>query len=118
MNRMTGGSIPAQTWQHIMAYAHQGIELKPIPGVPTVPSAEPLLAAAAANSTIPTRPPSLTRNGAEALVRIERLLDEAARALAVSDRTPPAPRAEQTPAQRETLAAASIHQRPPAVAGH
>ncbi|WP_193175933.1 transglycosylase domain-containing protein [Oricola nitratireducens] len=33
-NRMTGGSLPAMTWQRIMTYAHQGIELKPIPGVP------------------------------------------------------------------------------------
>ena len=30
---MTGGALPAQTWHDIMAYAHQGIELKPIPGV-------------------------------------------------------------------------------------
>ena len=33
-NRMTGGSIPAMTWHEIMAYAHQGIEMKPIPGLP------------------------------------------------------------------------------------
>ncbi len=31
---MTGGSLPAMTWKKIMAYAHQGIELKQIPGVP------------------------------------------------------------------------------------
>ena len=31
-NRMTGGSLPAMTWRQIMAYAHQGIEAKPIPG--------------------------------------------------------------------------------------
>ncbi|MCV0396170.1 MAG: PBP1A family penicillin-binding protein [Rhizobiaceae bacterium] len=30
---MTGGSLPAMTWQRIMAYAHQGVELKPIPGL-------------------------------------------------------------------------------------
>src|SRR5262244_1447376 len=33
LNRMTGGSLPAQTWHDIMAYAHQGIELRPIPGL-------------------------------------------------------------------------------------
>ena len=33
MNQMTGGSLPAQTWHEIMAYAHQGMELKPIPGL-------------------------------------------------------------------------------------
>jgi penicillin-binding protein 1A len=33
-HRLTGGSLPAMTWQRIMTYAHQGIELRPIPGVP------------------------------------------------------------------------------------
>ncbi len=32
-NRMTGGSLPAMTWQQYMTYAHTGVELKPIPGV-------------------------------------------------------------------------------------
>ena len=121
MNRMTGGSIPAQTWQQIMSYAHQGIEIKPIPGVPDVPSRKPHVAdAAASDADRPPRPPTLTRAGAEALVRIERLLDEAARELAVSDRTVPAPRAERAPAppQRETVAAASVRQNPPAVRGN
>jgi hypothetical protein len=27
---MTGGSLPAQTWREIMAYAHHRIELKQI----------------------------------------------------------------------------------------
>src|SRR5437868_1385084 len=31
-NRMTGGSLPAMTWHEIMTYAHQGIEIKPLPG--------------------------------------------------------------------------------------
>jgi penicillin-binding protein 1A len=30
-NNMTGGSLPAQTWNRVMTYAHSGIELKPIP---------------------------------------------------------------------------------------
>ena len=30
--RMTGGSLPAMTWQKVMAYAHQGVEPKRIPG--------------------------------------------------------------------------------------
>ena len=29
--RMTGGSLPAQTWREIMTFAHNGIDLKPIP---------------------------------------------------------------------------------------
>ncbi|MFZ1813228.1 MAG: PBP1A family penicillin-binding protein [Rhizobiaceae bacterium] len=31
--RMTGGSVPAMTWQKFMTYAHQNIELLPIPYV-------------------------------------------------------------------------------------
>ena len=31
---MTGGTIPAMIWHNIMAYAHQGIELRPLPGLP------------------------------------------------------------------------------------
>ena len=33
-NRMTGGSLPAMTWHNIMAYAHQGIDIKQLPGIP------------------------------------------------------------------------------------
>ncbi|MFZ2101674.1 MAG: PBP1A family penicillin-binding protein [Oricola sp.] len=33
-NNMTGGSLPAMTWQRIMTYAHQGIDILPIPGIP------------------------------------------------------------------------------------
>ena len=38
-NRMTGGSLPAMTWHNIMAYAHQGIELKQLPGISGAASA-------------------------------------------------------------------------------
>lgn len=39
--RLTGGSLPAMTWQRLMDYAHQNIELKPIPGIEeALPSAE------------------------------------------------------------------------------
>ncbi len=30
---MTGGSLPAMIWQRLMVYAHQNIDLKPIPGI-------------------------------------------------------------------------------------
>ncbi|MGU3574749.1 transglycosylase domain-containing protein [Brucellaceae bacterium C25G] len=33
MNNMTGGILPAMTWQRMMNYAHQNIELKPIFGI-------------------------------------------------------------------------------------
>ena len=32
-NRITGGSLPAMTFKRLMDYAHQGIVLKPIPGI-------------------------------------------------------------------------------------
>ena len=36
-NRMTGGSLPAQTWHDIMTAAHQGVEIKDIAGYPGEP---------------------------------------------------------------------------------
>lgn len=48
-NNMTGGSLPAMTFREIMAFAHAGLELKPIPGVtasPPDPRAQPQLVAA------------------------------------------------------------------------
>ncbi|MEP9397191.1 penicillin-binding protein 1A [Mesorhizobium sp. KR2-14] len=30
---MTGGSLPAMVWQRLMTYAHQNIDIKPIPGI-------------------------------------------------------------------------------------
>jgi penicillin-binding protein 1A len=80
-NRMTGGSLPAMTWQKIMAYAHQGVELKPIPGVPPPPGpVGPTLAAPRSGDEIP-RPALLTRRGADILVRIEKAMEDASRAL-------------------------------------
>ena len=32
-NKVTGGSLPAMVWQRLMVYAHQNIDLKPIPGI-------------------------------------------------------------------------------------
>ena len=40
-NRLTGGSLPAMTWQRIMEFAHTGIDLLPIPGIPQPENAEP-----------------------------------------------------------------------------
>ena len=44
MNNMTGGTLPAGTWHDVMAYAHQGVPLKPIVGLK--PEAKPDVAAA------------------------------------------------------------------------
>ncbi|HEV7339064.1 MAG TPA: PBP1A family penicillin-binding protein [Bosea sp. (in: a-proteobacteria)] len=51
-NNMTGGSLPAMVWKEIMAFAHQGIEIKPIPGV-APPAADK---ATVAKNTGPAQP--------------------------------------------------------------
>jgi penicillin-binding protein 1A len=81
-NRMTGGSLPGMTWQRIMTYAHQGIEIKPLPGVAPGPTgAAPQVASAAgtgANAASP-RPTMLNKRSIEVLLRVERLLENASR---------------------------------------
>ncbi|WP_370647989.1 transglycosylase domain-containing protein [Phyllobacterium meliloti] len=43
---LTGGILPAMTWQRFMNYAHQNIDLKAIPGIdPTMPKQEKVAAA-------------------------------------------------------------------------
>jgi penicillin-binding protein 1A len=86
-NRMTGGALPAMTWHEIMKYAHQGIEIKNIPGVaPSVaPTATPVASAAPAVETGPQRPTMLTKRSADILLRIENMMEKATRALAASD---------------------------------
>jgi penicillin-binding protein 1A len=89
-NRMTGGSLPAQTWHDIMVAAHQGVEIKEIPGIGmgTKLPAPPVSATTAANGAPkppdikPGPPPILTKRGADILVRVEKLLDEAAKTAA------------------------------------
>jgi penicillin-binding protein 1A len=85
-NRMTGGSLPAQTWHEIMAYAHQGVELKNLPGLPpnSVPSPAAVAEASSSATEALPRPATLTRRGAETLLRLERLMENAARALGVA----------------------------------
>ncbi|MGH6818109.1 MAG: transglycosylase domain-containing protein [Methylovirgula sp.] len=71
-NHMTGGSLPAATWHEIMQYAHQGIDLKPLPGdqLPSVPPPTPTTPNVAA-ADAPQRPPSLSRRSADVLATIE-----------------------------------------------
>jgi penicillin-binding protein 1A len=112
-NRMTGGSLPAQTWHEIMAYAHQGIELKTIPGLGPQGAASARVAAAPATGKgdAAQRPALLTRRGADILVRVERLMDDATRALATSEE--PGRRAEtQDQPKRPDTFAASERQSP------
>jgi penicillin-binding protein 1A len=103
-NRMSGGSLPAQTWHDIMLAAHQGQEIRELAGVgmgQKLP--QPVMAAtvAAAGAVRPPEirpgpPPVLTKRGADVLVRVERLLDDAAKttdktATKASSDEPPTP---------------------------
>ena len=83
-NRMTGGSLPAMTWHNIMAYAHQGIEIKPLPGIPAPPERQqPAIAlkSKTGEPPPPPRPVMLTKRGADILAHIEQMMDAANRAL-------------------------------------
>ncbi len=33
MNNMTGGTLPAMTWQEVMTFGHRNLEIRPIPGI-------------------------------------------------------------------------------------
>lgn len=79
--KMTGGTLPAMTWQKVMAFAHQGIELKPTPGLGNQPA--PVLDGAVAQATPldiqgVQRPVTLTPAAAERLMALSARLREAA----------------------------------------
>lgn len=110
-NRMTGGSLPAMIWHAAMAYGHQGIEIKNLPGIPppAAPTAKPQVAATEKGlPPPPLRPTVLTRRGTDVLVRIERMMEDASRALPatgeMSELPPPGPRADVS--RPEALASA------------
>ncbi|MGH6848819.1 MAG: transglycosylase domain-containing protein [Methylocella sp.] len=70
MVKMTGGTLPAATWHEVMEYAHQGIELKPLPGRPAPAGAPPPAAGTSAVES-PRRPASLPAATASVLAVIE-----------------------------------------------
>jgi penicillin-binding protein 1A len=88
LNRMTGGSLPAMTWHEIMEYAHQGIELKNLPGLAPNPAPTAPVAQNPAGEAV--RPAMLSYKGAQVLVRVERLMEEASHALAPTSALRPA----------------------------
>ena len=81
--RLTGGRLPAMTWQKFMTYAHQNIELRPIPFIenpfpgrkeqPKVKANEDGEIVKAA----PIRPKLLNKNVEQKLRELEKLLREA-----------------------------------------
>ncbi len=57
-NNMTGGSLPAMTFKRLMDYAHQGIELRSIPGIENpLPGAAPKTVVAGTGKAEDTLPP-------------------------------------------------------------
>ncbi|WP_439924818.1 transglycosylase domain-containing protein [Nitrobacter sp. JJSN] len=90
-NRLTGGALPAQTWHDIMTAAHRGVEIKDIAGVaaPAKPTAaEAAKIAGSEDNTNPAPPPILTKRGAEILVRVEKMLDEAGKTIGKTSAAP------------------------------
>src|ERR1700674_4716141 len=107
LNRMTGGSLPAQTWHEIMAYAHQGIELKTVAGIGPNPAATGPMLDKEGGKDMPIKPAMLTNKGVQALLRVERLMDAASRAMAAASApgasaAPAPPAASTQPAPRAT----------------
>jgi penicillin-binding protein 1A len=118
-NRMTGGALPAQTWHDIMVVAHQGVEVKELPGVgmgtklpsPTAPATVAANGTAKAPDVRPGPPPVLTRRGADILVQVEKMLDDAAKTagnnLPGDPTKPPKPVSSTSIAFPESFAAAA-----------
>ncbi|QRI65851.1 PBP1A family penicillin-binding protein [Shinella sp. PSBB067] len=83
-NNMTGGSLPAMTFKRLMDYAHQGIELRPIPGIdnplPDGKAATEVAKAPSDENPLPAlvRPRSLSTDVTRLLKDIARQLGEAA----------------------------------------
>jgi penicillin-binding protein 1A len=103
--RMTGGTLPATIWHDVMAYAHQGVELRALPGLPGTLHAPTIADATLKDSDVP-RPVLLTRKGTDILVRVERLLDDANRALAKGPAPAGVPGAQTSIGRADTVASA------------
>ena len=95
-NKLTGGGLPAMTWQRFMEAAHQGIELRPLPFIddpfPAPGSIEVAEAANEDGSLRITRPLSVNANTRKVLSDLEILFGT----------TKPLP-ADQLAAAREIL---------------
>jgi penicillin-binding protein 1A len=80
---MTGGTLPAMTWKEVMAFAHQNLELRPLPGVdsPAGPAiaftsgnAQSTVQSTSATSGAPLLPGTLSRRSYEAIGSIGELM--------------------------------------------
>ncbi|WP_113218045.1 transglycosylase domain-containing protein [Agrobacterium sp. fls2-241-TYG-188a] len=86
MNNMTGGALPAMTFKRLMDYAHQGMELRPIPGIqnplPSGSRPQPATGAEVASTdanALPalTRPRALSAEATRVIRAIGKKLKEA-----------------------------------------
>jgi penicillin-binding protein 1A len=95
--KMTGGSLPAQTWNRIMAQAHQGLEVRPIfPGNPVREQKAPS-SMIMVQTTSPSRGSALSPRGVATLTRLEKMFEAAVQPPvrpAPSAMAPLAPRAD------------------------
>jgi penicillin-binding protein 1A len=74
--RLTGGMLPAMTWQKFMTYAHTNIEIKPVLGIDFKPAPFVIAKAEpdAAGGQQVERPPSLQPEAARKLIEIAGML--------------------------------------------
>ena len=84
MENMTGGTLPAQTWKEIMAYAHQGLDIKPPYGIVAPPLAKGGDIAAvggakagAGPAEVKPRPTGLSRKAGQIILEIGALARDA-----------------------------------------
>jgi penicillin-binding protein 1A len=109
---MTGGTLPAMTWHDIMTYAHQGAELRPLPGLPP-PEHTTVAAEGAAKGADEPHPALLTRKATEALTHVEHVLDDADHALAAQASPPGTVGALDAGSDRAATVAAAADQKGP-----
>jgi penicillin-binding protein 1A len=74
-NRLTGGRLPAMTWQRIMSYAHRDVDLVPLPGVEDsirpVAEEEPAIATEEGVESLPLRRLALSEEAVRFLIALE-----------------------------------------------
>jgi penicillin-binding protein 1A len=73
-NNMTGGTMPAMTWKEVMAFAHQNLEIRPLPGLSpdgntavAFASGRSQTVAATPGSTVNLAPGTLSRRSYEVI---------------------------------------------------
>ncbi|MFN3686695.1 transglycosylase domain-containing protein [Salinarimonas sp.] len=116
-NRMTGGSLPAMTFHEIMAFAHQDIELRPIPGLDgeiLPPEArEPVVTSSTDPQVLALHRNALSRRSFEVINGIGSLFETAREPSSGFGEAPRTPRAgvigqQRTAAGFETIGGATV----------